>query len=79
VAVTQWTVTVTPADALADWRSKPGLGGREIPPSLQARVLDEVEAWARRAFDDLEDEERAPYTYVVQGVHFGRGDDGREI
>jgi hypothetical protein len=68
VSVLQWTVTTTPARALADWRGKPGLAGQSPPARVKERVLAEVEAWARRELGDLESEESAAQTYVLEGV-----------
>lgn len=53
-----WERTERPAEALAAWRSKPGLAGRKVPPALQQEVLDRLEAWARAEWGDL----RRPHT-----------------
>jgi hypothetical protein len=52
--VATWTVEERPAAILAGWRGKSGLAGVAVPPDLQARVLDELAAWARASFGNLE-------------------------
>ncbi len=42
-----------------------------LPPGVQESVLDELEAWARQTFGDLDAESSAEETYVLEGVRLG--------
>jgi len=70
-AVARWPARHSPRRSLASWRGKPGLGGVVLPPGVQESVLDELEAWARRTFGDLDAESPAEETYVLEGVRLG--------
>jgi SAM-dependent methyltransferase len=67
-AVARWPARHSPRQSLDSWRSKLGLGGVVLPPGVQESVLDELEAWARRTFGDLDAESPAEETYVLEGV-----------
>jgi SAM-dependent methyltransferase len=67
-AVARWPARHSPRQSLDSWRGKLGLGGVVLPPGVQESVLDELEAWARRTFGDLDAESPAEETYVLEGV-----------
>ncbi len=52
-ATAVWDRTERPAEALAAWRGKPGLAGRQVSPALQEEVLERLEDWAREEWGDL--------------------------
>jgi len=70
-AVAHWPARHSPRQSLDSWRGKLGLGGLVLPPGVQESVLDELEAWARRTFGDLDAESSAEETYVLEGVRLG--------
>jgi len=70
-AVARWPARHSPRQSLDSWRGKLGLGGLVLPPGVQESVLDELEAWARRTFGDLDAESSAEETYVLDGVRLG--------
>lgn len=70
-AVARWPARHSPRQSLDSWRGKLGLGGVVLPPGVQESVLDELEAWARRTFGDLDAESSAEETYVLEGVRLG--------
>jgi SAM-dependent methyltransferase len=70
-AVARWPARHSPRQSLDSWRGKLGLGGVVLPPGVQESVLDELEAWARRTFGDLDAESPAEETYVLEGVQLG--------
>jgi hypothetical protein len=70
-AVARWPARHSPRQSLDSWRGKLGLGGVVLPPGVQESVLDELEAWARRTFGDLDAESPAEETYVLEGVRLG--------
>jgi ubiquinone/menaquinone biosynthesis C-methylase UbiE len=63
-----WEEARSPGRSLADWRSKPGLGGFEPPAAVKHEVLAGVEAWARATFGDLERAWPSPVRFVMEGV-----------
>ena len=67
-ALARWPARHSPRQSLDSWRSKLGLGGVVLPEGVQESVLDELEAWARRTFGDLDAESPAEETYVLEGV-----------
>jgi hypothetical protein len=67
-AVVSRPARYTPRQALASWRSKPGLGGIVLPPGMQEAVLDELEQWAARTFGSLDADSAVAETYVLEGV-----------
>ena len=70
-AAARWAARHSPRQSLDSWRGKLGLGGLVLPPGVQESVLDELEAWARRTFGDLDAESSAEETYVLDGVRLG--------
>jgi len=52
-SVAAWSVQEKPAQVLAAWHGKPGLGGAAVDPDLQTEVLDPLEAWAVATFGGL--------------------------
>lgn len=60
-----WERSERPAEALAAWRGKPGLAGREVPGHLQIEVLDRLEAWARSEWGDLHRAHRTTESYEI--------------
>lgn len=64
-AVASWERIGRPADALAAWRGKPGLAGREVPAQLQEKVLLYLEAWARERWGDLHQAHSTTETYEL--------------
>src|SRR5579864_5307044 len=77
-AVARWPARHSPRQSLDSWRGKLGLGGLVLPPGVQESVLDELEAWARRTFGDLDAESSAEETYVLDGVRLGSKAAGEE-
>src|SRR5579864_246744 len=77
-AVARWPARYSPRQSLDSWRGKLGLGGLVLPPGVQESVLDELEAWARRTFGDLDAESSAEETYVLDGVRLGSKAAGEE-
>ena len=67
-----WPRDERPMDSLRAWRPKNGLGGRALSPETHHRVLDQVEAWARERWEDLEttfhSEEVYELTVIRRGV-----------
>jgi SAM-dependent methyltransferase len=70
-AVARWPAGHSPRQSLDSWRGKLGLGGVVLPPGVQESVLDELEAWARQTFRDLDAESPAEEAYVLEGVRLG--------
>lgn len=62
-------VVRSPRARLEGWRNKGGLGGLDLPVDERARVLDEVEGWAARAWSDLDEPEHSLEVYRVEGAH----------
>jgi ubiquinone/menaquinone biosynthesis C-methylase UbiE len=66
--VRRWTVRQTPAASIAQWRSKPGIGGIVLPPGVQEEVLGELEAWARGELGGLSAGRESEEAFVLEGV-----------
>lgn len=66
-----WTTEQSPRDAIAAWRSKPGLGGRAIPETMKDKILDQLEAWAARELSDLDALAVVERTFEIEGVQLG--------
>jgi len=66
--IAAWTVHRPPAQTLAIWRAKPGLGGVDPDPRTRRAVLDAVEHWARRNLGDLAQPVEEREVYVLSGV-----------
>lgn len=71
VPVATWPTVETPEQALADWRSKPGLAGQPLPAVEQARLLDRLEDWARERFGDLRASVPSTESYLLDAFVFG--------
>jgi SAM-dependent methyltransferase len=63
-----WPAVHSPRRALADWRSKEGLGGIVLPPGVQEEVLRELEEWAVAELGGLDAERAAEESYVLEGA-----------
>lgn len=63
----RWPVRGSAADALKGWRSKESLGGINPPPDIRARVLDELEAWARAEYGNPETTITTDECYRIEG------------
>lgn len=66
--VARWPTRQTPSEALDQWRGKEGLGGIVLPPGVQDEILRELEAWALKAFGDLDAPHDTEEAYVLEGV-----------
>lgn len=63
-----WPAFHSPRRALADWRSKDGLGGIVLPPGVQEEVLRELEEWAVAELGGLDAEHEVEESYVLEGA-----------
>ena len=63
-----WPAFHSPRRALADWRSKDGLGGIVLPPGVQEEVLRELEEWAAAELGGLDAEHEVEESYVLEGA-----------
>jgi hypothetical protein len=63
-----WTVKRRPRSSLDDWRSKPGLGGRDVPDDVKERVLTEVLRFTKDTFGNIETPIDVTERYVLDGV-----------
>ncbi len=63
-----WPAFHSPRRALADWRSKDGLGGIVLPPGVQEEVLRELEDWAAAEYGGLDADQAVEEEYVLEGV-----------
>jgi ubiquinone/menaquinone biosynthesis C-methylase UbiE len=52
----RWLTVHSPAESIASWRGKEGLGALVLPDDVKSAVLDEVERWARGRYGDIERE-----------------------
>jgi ubiquinone/menaquinone biosynthesis C-methylase UbiE len=68
VVAAQWTVTRTPWQSIADWQTKPGLGGIDPPPDVKRAILYDLCRWATVTFGDMQREVTSEEAYVLQGV-----------
>jgi len=68
VVAAQWTVTRTPWQSIADWHTKPGLGGIDPPPDVKRAILHDLCRWATMTFGDMQREVTSEEAYVLQGV-----------
>jgi hypothetical protein len=66
-----WTVKRRPRSSLDDWRSKPGLGGRDVPDDVKERVLAEVLRFTKDTFGNIEAPVDVTERYVIDGVEIG--------
>ena len=63
-----WCVVHRASDALAAWRAKVGLGGREVPPEVQERVLRRLEDWIRERYGSLDVAREATERYELAAI-----------
>lgn len=77
VVAAQWTVTRTPWQSIADWQTKPGLGGIDPPPAVKSAILHELCRWASVTFGDMQQAVRSAEAYVLQGVRLRSPELGR--
>jgi ubiquinone/menaquinone biosynthesis C-methylase UbiE len=68
VVAAQWAVTRTPWQSIADWQTKPGLGGIDPPPDVKRAILHDLCRWATVTFGDMQREVVSEEAYVLQGV-----------
>lgn len=68
VVVSRWQVASTPRQSLESWRGKANLAGLELGEEIKQSVLDQLQAWAKAKFDDLDQPQESEETYVLQGV-----------
>jgi ubiquinone/menaquinone biosynthesis C-methylase UbiE len=54
VVAARWRSTHRPADSIASWREKEGLGAQNVPADVKEGVLDGVRQWALEHFGDLD-------------------------
>ena len=66
-----WTSSATAERVLSDWAVLPGMGGASIGSTMQAAILEDLWAWARRELGDLRQPEPCGEQYVLEGVRFG--------
>lgn len=71
--VATWPVVERPADALAAWRSKPGLAGTALAAEIQVAVLDELTAWARQRYGDLDTIRETRESYELTPIRLPDG------
>ena len=50
----RWLTVHSPAESIASWRGKEGLGALVLPDDVKSAVLDEVERWARGRYGDID-------------------------
>lgn len=67
-----WPAVHRAGDALADWRSKPGLGGRAVSAELQESVLQRLEEWVRESYGGIDVERQATEHYDLAAVRLPR-------
>lgn len=65
VAVAGWSVSGSPRQSLASWRSHAGLGGLAVPAAIRDEILNELEAWAAEVFGGLDRQFASEETYVL--------------
>jgi SAM-dependent methyltransferase len=66
-----WAVRRTPSASLADWRSKPGLAGRDVPDDVKASVLADVLRFTTETFGNIDQAVDVTECYVLDGVEVG--------
>jgi SAM-dependent methyltransferase len=70
-----WTVVHRAGDALAAWRAKAGLGGREVTPEVQDRVLRRLEDWIRQRYGGLDVARDATERYELAAIRIPKSSD----
>ncbi len=69
----QWSVTTSPADALAAWVGKDGLAGVAVDDDTKRSVLERLRELAQRELGDLDRRVESTEEYVLSGAHFTGG------
>lgn len=64
----RWRVVSTPHQSIADWQSKPGLGGTNPPVAVKHEILSHLTHWAKSTFGGLNEKIESEQVYVLQGV-----------
>jgi hypothetical protein len=70
-----WPVVHRAADALAAWRAKAGLGGREVTPEVQDSVLRRLEDWIRERYGSLDVARDATERYELAAIRLPKSSD----
>jgi SAM-dependent methyltransferase len=70
-----WTVVHRAGDALAAWRAKAGLGGREVTPEVQESVLRRLEDWIRERYGSLHVAREATERYELAAIRLPKPSD----
>jgi len=68
LVATRWTTATSPADSLRSWRSKPGLGGTDVPEPQKSEILSKLERWAVDEFQSLDRRLQSTEEYVLEGA-----------
>ncbi len=68
VVAARWTTMHSPADSLRSWKSKPGLGGTDLPDSQKNEILSDLEKWAKQVYRNLETSFQSTEQYLLEGV-----------
>lgn len=68
IQVATWEAAYAPVQSLESWRNKTGLAGMDIAATLKARVLDEVEIWAKNYFGDIHQAMPVHFNYELDVV-----------
>lgn len=72
VTAASWDVVERAGDALAAWRGKAGLGGREVAPEVQDAVLRRLEEWIRQRYGTLDVARDATERYELAAIRLPR-------
>lgn len=67
----RWTVPVAPADSLAAWEGKEGLGGIEVPDAIKARVLADLRTWAHGEYGDVDHPRPQEEAFELDAIRLG--------
>jgi hypothetical protein len=68
LVATRWTTETSPADSLRSWKSKPGLGGTDVPEPQKSEILSKLERWAVDEFQSLDRRLQSTEEYVLEGA-----------
>ncbi len=67
-----WSTAASVDSLVADWRGKPGVGGRALDGALQQELLDELAAWARIELGDPGTLHEVVRHYELQGARLAK-------
>ena len=70
--VATWSVEERPRDSLNAWHRKTGLAGLTLNAELRRTVLDELEAWAKIRYGDLDARSSTTETYQLEAMRWLR-------